>query len=119
MEIYQKQHLAVATDIKGFWYTDDQTRSAMAEIQETYAYQAEPHGAIAYAGLMESGLGENHTGIFLETAHPAKFPEEVEKSTAISVQIPDALKEILLLEKKSIKLPNSYLSLQKHLQQMY
>jgi len=118
LEIYQKQHQAIASDIRGFWYTDNQTRAAMTEIQEKYAYQADPHGAIAYAGLKESGLFKDHTGIFLETAHPAKFPEEVEKSTAVSVKIPDALAEILLLEKKAIRMPNSYLSLQKQLTTM-
>ena len=118
LEIYQKQHQAIVSDIRGFWYTDNQTRAAMTEIQEKYAYQADPHGAIAYAGLKESGLFKDHTGIFLETAHPAKFPEEVEKSTAVSVQIPDALAEILLLEKKAIRMPNSYLSLQKQLTTM-
>jgi threonine synthase len=115
LEIYQKQHQAVAADIKGFWFTDDQTRTAMAEIQNKYGYQADPHGAIAYAGLKESGLLKNSAGIFLETAHAAKFAEEVEKSTSVSVPIPDALKEILLLEKISIKLPNNYESLRNHL----
>jgi len=118
LEIYQRSHPAIAADIKGYWYTDDQDRSAMAEIQEKYAYQADPHGAIAYAGLRDSGLVKDHIGIFLETAHPAKFPEEVEKSTHREIQVPGSLKGILILEKKAIKLPNNYLDLKDQLQQL-
>ena len=118
LEIYQKQYPAIAADIKGFWYTDDQTRSAMAEIQKKYSYQCDPHGAVAFAGLKESGLTKNNIGIFLETAHPAKFPDEVEKSTNHKVLVPDALKGILSLEKKSVMLSNSYEDLIKELRQI-
>jgi threonine synthase len=119
MEVYQKQHSAIATDIKGYWYTDEQTRSAMAEMQESYAYQADPHGAIAFAGLKEYGIGAEHIGIFLETAHPAKFPDEVTKSSNREVHIPDSLKGLLELEKKSIKMENSYPGFKKQLEHLY
>jgi len=119
LEIYQNQQLAMAADIKGYWFSDDQTRAAMAELQGKYAYQSDPHGAVAYAGLKESGLTKNNIGIFLETAHPAKFPDEVEKATNRKVKIPDTLTDIMTLEKKTIKLSHSYDSLLKELQQMY
>ena len=118
LEIYQKQHSAVANDIKGYWFNDEETRVAMTELQKRYNYQSDPHGAVAYAGLKESGLTKNNIGVFLETAHPAKFPEEVEKSTNKKVQVPEALQEIMTLNKKSILLPNNYDSLLKQLQQM-
>lgn len=117
-EIYQKQHLAMATDIKGYWYTDDQTRVAMAELQEKHTYQSDPHGAVAYAGLKESGYLKENIGVFLETAHPAKFPDEVEKSTQIKVKIPEALTAIMKLEKKSVKIQNEYSFLLEYLNQM-
>jgi threonine synthase len=118
LEIYQKKHLAMAADVKGYWFTDDQTRSAMAELQAKYAYQSDPHGAIAYAGLKESGLLKDNTGIFLETAHPAKFPDEVEKSTHVKVEMPEALNEVIKLQKKAIKMGNSYDYLLKELMQI-
>jgi threonine synthase len=117
-EIYQGQHTAMTADIKGFWFTDDQTRSAMAELQNKYAYQSDPHGAVAYAGLKESDILNNHIGIFLETAHPAKFPEEVKKSTQFEVQVPESLKEIMKLEKRAIQIENSYESLLKEIRQI-
>ena len=117
-EIYQKLHSDMAADIKGFWYTDGQTRSAMADLQKKFAYQSDPHGAVAYAGLKESGFLKDNIGIFLETAHPAKFPDEVEKSTNQKVQIPQALTEIMKLEKNAIEIPNSYKILLNLLHQM-
>ena len=116
--LYRKRHPAMAADVKGYWFDDEQTRMAMTEIQQRYGYQSDPHGAIAYAGLKESGLLGKYAGIFIETAHPAKFPEEVEKATQLKIEIPASLKEILLLEKKSIKIPNSYPSLLAQLQEM-
>ena len=118
LEIYQKQQISMAADVKGYWYTDDQTRLAMVELQDKFAYQSDPHGAVAYAGLKESGFLNNFIGIFLETAHPAKFPGEVEKSTHIAVQIPESLKGLVKLEKKAILMPKNYSSLLQQLKQM-
>jgi len=101
--------------IKGYWYTDAQTRTAMADLQKQYGYQSDPHGAVAYAGLKESGFLKDNIGIFLETAHPAKFPEEVEKSSQVNVKMPESLKEIMKLEKRAIKIENSYESLLKEI----
>jgi len=117
-EIYQSKHPAMAADIKGYWFTDDQTRAAMAELQQKYGYQSDPHGAVAYAGLKESGFLKDNIGIFLETAHPAKFPEEVEKSTLQKVQIPGSLTEIMKLEKKSIQMDSRFESLRQELLSM-
>jgi threonine synthase len=118
LEIYQKQHLSMATDIKGYWFTDDQTRAAMADLQAKYGFQSDPHGAVAYAGLIESGFLKDNIGIFLETAHPAKFPGEVQKSTHVKVQIPEKLAEIMTLDKKAVKIPNVYDDLLTRLQKM-
>ena len=108
----------MASDIEGYWFTDDDTRKAMTVLQDKYNYQADPHGAVAFAGLQESGMLAGNTGIFLETAHPAKFPEEVEKATKTAVQIPDPLKEVMKREKQSVKTENKYENLADILRQM-
>lgn len=115
LELYKNSHSALADDIRGFWYTDDQTRAALAEIQVLYGYQADPHGAIAYSGLRDFGTGPGQTGIFVETAHPAKFPYEVEKSTGKKVEIPEALRKLMDLKKNSIKIPGDYPAFQKQI----
>ena len=73
---------------------------------------------VAYAGLLKSGVLEGNTGIFLETAHPAKFPEEVEKSTNTGVKIPDSLQEVMKREKQSLRMENKYINLVEVLRQM-
>lgn len=113
LELYQKQHGLVIAEIKAHSFDDDQNRESMKELQKTYAYQADPHGAIAYAGLKEFGLTNKQIGIFLETAHPSKFSDEVEKSTGIKVEVPDSLKRILTLHKSTIKITNNYFDLRK------
>lgn len=110
IELFKKKHHAVSSAIKGYWFTDEQTNQAMKELQNRYGYQADPHGAIAYLGLKKHQEKHDCTGIFLETAHPAKFREEVEMATKTRVQIPQTLKELVMLKKESVKMSNSYTS---------
>jgi threonine synthase len=108
LEVYNGQHALMAHDIKGFSFSDEQTRQSLAEIHEKYNYQADPHGAVGYAGLKAFGIDNEYNCIFLETAHPAKFPLEVEKATGEKVEIPKGLEGILGLEKKAIKISGDY-----------
>ncbi|MFZ4546217.1 MAG: threonine synthase [Bacteroidales bacterium] len=118
LEIYQKQHSVIASHIKGYSFDDEQTRTAMKELHEMYSYQADPHGAIGYLGLKEYGLSKDNIGIFLETAHPAKFPIEVEKATKIPVQIPDALGGLVNLRSQSVRISKSYCDLYTQLEKL-
>ncbi len=104
LELYGKSHTSISKDIKGHWCSEAQSHEAMKELQSQYGYQADPHGAIAYSGLKGVGISEAHHGIFLETAHPAKFADAVEAATGKAVEIPKALAGILDLEKKSIRI---------------
>jgi threonine synthase len=111
LELFQKQHSSIASQIKGFSFDNLQTQSAMRELQEIYSYQADPHGAIGYLGLKEYGLSKDTLGIFLETAHPTKFPFEVEKATKVPVQVTNALKGLVNLRSQSVKISNNYSNL--------
>ncbi len=108
LEIYRNQHIEIASQIKGFSFDDLQNRSAMSELHDIYSYQADPHGALGYWGLKEYGLTGDEVGIFLETAHPAKFPYEVEKATKTQVAIPESLSVLADLPTQSLKISNSY-----------
>ena len=59
--------------VTSYSISDDETRCIM---KETSNYLLDPHGAVAYASLKKYG----RKGIFLETAHPIKFGDEVPKS---------------------------------------
>ena len=60
----------------------------MKEIYSNSGYVADPHGAVGYLGLQKYGLNENQYGVFLETAHPVKFLDVVEKAIKKKVSIP-------------------------------
>ena len=64
-------------------------------------YLLDPHGACGYQALKD-GLQPGETGIFLETAHPAKFKETVEAAVEAPVAIPDRLAAFANGEKQSV-----------------
>jgi threonine synthase len=108
LALYNNGYEALKETLEGYWFTDAETRNGMKELQDIYKYQADPHGTVAYLGLMEYMKRKSCTGIFLETAHPAKFPDEVEMATNLSVKVPESLKKLDNLEKRSISLPNDF-----------
>ena len=79
-----------------YHFSDTETHKAMQELFENTSYIADPHGAIGYLGLQKY-CEENPDiyGVFLETAHPVKFLEVVEKAIKTKVNIPPQIEEIL------------------------
>jgi threonine synthase len=77
-------------------FSDKETHKAMQDLYEKYNYIADPHGAIGYLGLQKY-CEENPDiyGVFLETAHPVKFLDVVEKAIKTKVNIPPQIDEIL------------------------
>jgi threonine synthase len=69
--------------------SDAQTKETLIEMDKL-GYLCEPHGAIAYSELTKQ-LQEGETGLFLCTAHPAKFKESVEEILGRDIFIPEAL----------------------------
>ncbi|TGV19687.1 threonine synthase [Pseudoalteromonas sp. MEBiC 03607] len=72
---------------------EEETKEVMKKIHQT-GYIAEPHTAIAYQGLKEN-LADGSAGIFLATAHPAKFKESVEDILGIELAMPKPLADAL------------------------
>jgi len=94
--------------IKGYSFNDNQTRQAITDVYNNYSYIMDPHSAIGYLGL-KSYLENNSTtsnGIFLSTAHPIKFKEQVEESVGKEISIPPRLKKIMTKKKSSIEIEN-------------
>ena len=117
MELYQENHTDVIKEIKGAWYTDEETVQTMKEVYENENYILDPHGAVGYLGLKKYLDKEKQVGIFLETAHPAKFKDTVEKAIENEVEIPKYLKECLQKEKKATVIGKNFNELKKHLLQ--
>ena len=93
------------TLFSAYSFNDKNTKKAMKQLYKTANYIADPHGAVGYLGLkkyMESE--EPATGVFLETAHPVKFLEIVEKITGKNIEIPAQIEKILNAKKQAIKI---------------
>lgn len=82
-------------DLYGVSIDDEATRQTIAQAYRTHETILEPHGAVGWAGLER--FREAHpalarvTAVSLETAHPAKFPEEVRALTRIDPPLPPSL----------------------------
>ena len=78
----------VRAHISGAWYTDEQIARTVQEAYDATGYLLDPHGACAYRALQEN-LREGEHGVFLETAHPAKFRDTIERIIGREVRIPE------------------------------
>jgi len=86
-------------------FTDAQTREAMKILYEDKGYIADPHGAVGYLGLKKHIQNNaDTTGIFLETAHPVKFLEEVEMTLNLKIPIPAQIAAVMHKPKTSIRI---------------
>lgn len=104
MALFHNDVEAIKKVISASIKTDEQTFEAMQQLQQL-DYIAEPHTAIAYAGLKDT-LRQGEHGVFVSTAHPAKFIETVEKVLEIKLPLPAALKAVENLENLSITMTN-------------
>lgn len=109
LDLYQHDHQLIATRIKGYTYTDEEITATMQKVYESSGYVLDPHGACGYAALKDYGLKPNQTGVFLETAHPAKFKETVDSILHTDIPIPTKLAAFMQGEKQRIPLANDYL----------
>jgi len=72
--------------------SDEQTKQAVKALWADHQYMCEPHGAIAYQQLKQQ-LNAGEHGLFLCTAHPAKFKESVDDILELSVPLPAPLEK--------------------------
>ncbi len=107
LDLYKKSHDAITAEIDGFTYNDAQISETVKSTFEKTGYLLDPHGACGYQALKDD-LKDGETGVFLETAHPAKFLETVEGIVNQEVEIPEKLRAFMQGEKKSIELSNNF-----------
>ena len=103
-------------DLKELGYghlNDNQTMDAMRELHSK-GYVCEPHGSIAYK-VLQDNLEQGDTGIFLCTAHPAKFKENVDRILNIDEPLPEALATRANLPLLSDEMDADFVTLRKYL----
>jgi threonine synthase len=106
-DLYKGNHSAICSDISGATYSDEQIRETIKKVYSNTGYLCDPHGACGYRAL-EEGLKDGETGVFLETAHPAKFKETVESVIGQEVNIPAKLAEFMKGEKQSVEMSKNF-----------
>ncbi len=100
LDLYGDSHEAITAEISGVSYTDEQIAETLKICKKDTGYLLDPHGACGYRALKEM-LQPGEVGVFLETAHPAKFLETVERILDEKIEIPEKLQEFMKGEKKS------------------
>ncbi len=106
-DLYGGSHERITSLISGATYSDAQIRKSMAACHGATGYILDPHGACGYRALCEL-LCEGETGVFCETAHPAKFKEKVDEIIGIDVEIPDRLAAFMKGEKQSVEISKQF-----------
>lgn len=107
MELYEQQLSALQKDFSSVAYTDAQTLEIIQQVHQKYNYIMDPHGAISYLALEDYLQNDEDTiGIFLETAHPIKFQDIVEKNIQKELSIPKEVTSLFGKKKVSIPIQN-------------
>ena len=107
LDLYGNNHAAICADISGATYTDEQIADTVRTTWQQHHYLLDPHGACGFRALQE-GLREGETGIFLETAHPAKFKDTVEHIIGQPVDIPDKLRAFMQGTRRSVPMSKDF-----------
>ena len=107
LDLYGHSHEAISAEISGVSYNDEQIADTMRNCKKETGYLLDPHGACGYQALKD-GLKEGEVGVFLETAHPAKFLDTVQDILGEKVEIPEKLQEFMKGEKQSEPMTKSF-----------
>jgi len=100
LDLYDQSHEAIKQDISGNTYSDVEIKNTIRTVYEKTGYLLDPHGACAYQALKDEKKPDE-TGVFLATAHPAKFKETVEECIGSTIEIPQRLSAFMRRKKQS------------------
>jgi threonine synthase len=116
LEIFHHQFPELKDKLSSYSITDEETINTILEVFQEYKYTLDPHGAVGYLALKR--WLETHPqqrGLFLETAHPVKFPDAIEKLTGKTIGIPPSVAGIMNSKKVTTKMPPRYEALKSYL----
>ncbi len=115
LDLYNHSHKTISAKIKGFRYSDSEIKAIVKKVYNEANYLCDPHGACGFEALNEF-LSEKQVGLFLETAHPAKFTETMKKIVGKGVlELPDKLKKFMKGDKQSKMLDAEFQTFKKYL----
>lgn len=110
LALYGNDEKLFRKKVKGFFFDDQDTRNAMIKVKAKTGYTLDPHGAVGYMGVRNFMRmnPEEYIGIFLETAHPAKFKSVVDQTLGINLPIPERLTDFMKGEKQVLGMGNDF-----------
>jgi threonine synthase len=113
LEIFHHRFPELRSMLSSYTITDQETKAAMQEVYELHGYTLDPHGAVGWLAL-NRWLDEHpgSKGIFLETAHPVKFPDALDQR---KIAIPASVQEIMSRKKMSTVMKPHYADLRDYL----
>jgi threonine synthase len=106
-DLYNKDYKAICQDISGATYSNAQIADTIREVYQKTGYVCDPHGACGYRALAE-GLKDGEMGVFLETAHPAKFKTTVDEILGTDIEIPAKLQAFMKGTKQSVSMTKEF-----------
>jgi threonine synthase len=106
-DLYGGSHERITSLISGATYSDNQIRTTLAQCYKANGYILDPHGACGYQALKDQ-LKEGEEGVFLETAHPAKFKDTVEPIIGTTITIPERLAAFMRGKKQNISMSKDF-----------
>lgn len=112
LDLYNSSHEAIKTDVSAYSYSDVEIAETIKDTFNHTGYLLDPHGACGYQALID-GLRDGETGVFLETAHPAKFLATVESIIGDALAIPPKLQAFMEGKKRTIQMEKSFESLKR------
>lgn len=107
LALFDHNHETIKCFLHGYSITDKETLLTMKSVYNESGYLMDPHTAVGVAAAQKFHANcskQNIPTIILSTAHPAKFPEIVEKATGKNPRLPKSLEDLLHLPKKSIRI---------------
>ena len=113
-DLYKGSHADIRNEISGASYDDEQIRETIRGVYRETGYLLDPHGACGYRAL-EEGLRPGESGVFLETAHPAKFRDTVEEIIGQTVEVPAKLQAFMNGIKQSVPISKDFGSFKAYL----
>ena len=111
-ELFKRNGWAL-TELHSAAISDAQTEDTLRTMNQL-GYLCEPHGAVAYE-VLKQDLQPGETGLFLCTAHPAKFKESVERILDLTLPLPEALDKHNKLPLLSDEMENDFAQLRAYL----
>lgn len=90
LELFDRSGLKLREKLTAYSFSDLDTLAIIDEVNTLHHYLMDPHGAIGFLGLRKylTEKSSDDFGVFLETAHPIKFPESIENKLGVLIPMP-------------------------------